>query len=107
MEVFLVMSSGLGKWRKQTLAGVFVTPVILSVVQQSSTVSADESMTWWLTKNVLRFAGVAVITYAAKKVTEKIFGSNNKSEAKAEISEKVKSNGNKIKAVQPSNILGK
>jgi|GEM_PF-6569106 hypothetical protein len=75
------MSSGLGKWRKQTLAGIFATPVALSVVQQSSTVSADESMTWWLAKNVLRFTGMAVITYAAKKVTQKILGSNNKSEA--------------------------
>ena len=78
------MSSGLGKWRRRTLAGIFATPVALSVVQQNNMVNADESMTWWLTKNVLRFAGVAVITYAAKK----IFGSKNKCEAKAEISEK-------------------
>lgn len=99
------MSSGLGKWRKQTLAGVFVTPVILSVVQQSSTVSADESMTWWLTKNVLRLAGTVVATLMVKKVAKKVFGLTNKSEAKVKNSEKAKSNSNGRKVVQPVILL--
>ena len=92
------MSNGFGRWGKQTFAGIIATPVILSVVQQNNTVSADESMTWWVTKNVLRLAGVAVATFAVKK----LLGSKNKSGTKIENSEKVKSNSNNGQVAKPA-----